>query len=148
MQETRCFARAWVGHIETRRLDGQTRSRGLGSLIPRPSSIQARRRARPIEMAFPSPTKDQRSPSDKAEVVVVSGVSASVGRATVRAFARGGASIGLLAPGQDRVETERREVEDAGSRVLAIPADVAHPTPVENAASKVEENLWLHRYFG
>ncbi len=100
-------------------------------------------------MASPSPTKDPRSLSDKTEVVVVTGASADVGRATVRVFARGGASsIRLLARGQDRLETERREVEDAGSRVLAIHADVAHPTLVENAASKVEENLWLNRYFG
>jgi NADP-dependent 3-hydroxy acid dehydrogenase YdfG len=39
-----------------------------------------------------------------AEVVVITGASAGVGRATVRAFARDGARIGLLARGRDGLE--------------------------------------------
>jgi len=38
---------------------------------------------------------------NKRDVVVVTGASAGVGRATVQAFARRGAQIGLLARGAD-----------------------------------------------
>ena len=44
----------------------------------------------------------------KAEVVVVTGASAGLGRATVREFARRGAWIGLIARGVDGLEGARR----------------------------------------
>src|SRR5687768_18208852 len=76
-----------------------------------------------------------------SEVVVVTGASAGVGRATVRAFARRGASVGLLARGRDGLEAARREVEALGRRALVIPTDVADPDQVEAAATAVEEAL-------
>ena len=53
----------------------------------------------------------------KAEVVVITGASAGVGRATVREFARRGAWIGLLARGKDGLEGARREVESMARRI-------------------------------
>jgi NAD(P)-dependent dehydrogenase (short-subunit alcohol dehydrogenase family) len=73
------------------------------------------------------------------EVVVVTGASAGVGRATVRAFARRGASIGLLARGRDGLEAAREEVESLGGQALVVPTDVADPEQVEAAAAAVEE---------
>ena len=55
----------------------------------------------------------------KKQVVVITGASAGVGRATVRAFARQGADIGLIARGKDGLEAARREVEAAGGQSLA-----------------------------
>ena len=81
--------------------------------------------------------RDQR----RKEVIVVTGASAGVGRATVREFARRGASIGLLARGLDGLEAARREVESQGGRALVIPTDVADPAQVEAAAAKVEAEL-------
>lgn len=75
------------------------------------------------------------------EVVVITGASAGVGRAVVREFARGGASIGLIARGCDRLEAAKREVEAAGGGALAIPADVADAEQVERAADHVERKL-------
>src|SRR5438309_9183905 len=74
-------------------------------------------------------------------VVVITGASAGVGRATVRAFARQGADIGLLARGADGLEAAHREVLAAGHRALAIPTDVADPDRVEAAAEQVEREL-------
>jgi hypothetical protein len=64
-----------------------------------------------------------------------------VGRATVRAFARRGTDVGLVARGRDGLETARREVEALGSRAVVAPADVAGPDQVEAAADTVERAL-------
>lgn len=75
------------------------------------------------------------------QVVVVTGASAGVGRATVRAFADEGASIGLIARGRDGLEAARQEVERAGGRALVLPLDVADAGAVEQAAARVEQEL-------
>lgn len=77
----------------------------------------------------------------KPEVVVVTGASAGVGRATVRAFAKRGAHIGLIARGRDGLVAAQREVEAEGGRALVLPLDVANAEQVENAAEEVEQRL-------
>jgi NAD(P)-dependent dehydrogenase (short-subunit alcohol dehydrogenase family) len=77
----------------------------------------------------------------KREVVVITGASAGVGRATVREFARHGAWIGLIARGEDGLEGARREVEAEGGRALVLPVDVADAAKVEAAAQRVEDEL-------
>jgi NAD(P)-dependent dehydrogenase (short-subunit alcohol dehydrogenase family) len=79
--------------------------------------------------------------SVKPEVVVITGASAGVGRATVRAFARRGANIGLLARGHAGLAGAQQDVELAGGRALVLPTDVADPEQVEAAATAVEEEL-------
>ena len=74
-------------------------------------------------------------------VVVVTGASAGVGRATVRAFARHGADVGLIARGVDGLEAARREVEALGRRALVVPTDVADAPQVESAADRIERQL-------
>jgi NAD(P)-dependent dehydrogenase (short-subunit alcohol dehydrogenase family) len=59
----------------------------------------------------------------------------------MRAFARQGASIGLIARGRDGLEAACREVENLGGKGLAIPADVADADQIEQAAAAVEETL-------
>ncbi len=77
----------------------------------------------------------------KAEVVVVTGASAGVGRATVRAFARRGAHIGLLARGRDGLEGAQQEVVQLGGKGLVLPTDVSDPEQVERAATAVEDTF-------
>src|SRR5687768_13674209 len=79
--------------------------------------------------------------SKKPEVVVVTGASAGVGRATVRKLAEAGAHIGLIARGRAGLEEARREVEDLGGRALVLPADVSRWEEVEAAAERVEREL-------
>ncbi|MDP9133030.1 MAG: SDR family oxidoreductase [Nitrospirota bacterium] len=82
-----------------------------------------------------------KSKSRRSRVVVITGASAGVGRATVREFARQGAWIGLIARSREGLEGARREVEAAGGRAMALPTDVAHPEQVEAAAVAVERQL-------
>ncbi len=83
------------------------------------------------------------------EVVVITGATAGVGRATVRRFAAEGARIGLLARGEEGLEATRREVEEMGGEAVAIPTDVANAEQVESAAAAVEErfgpiDIWIN----
>lgn len=77
----------------------------------------------------------------KPEIVVITGASAGVGRATVREFAKHGAWIGLIARGTDGLEGAQREVEAAGGRALVLPVDVSDAAQVEAAAERVEREL-------
>jgi short-subunit dehydrogenase len=70
-------------------------------------------------------------------VVVVTGASAGIGRATAVAFAKRGYDVGLLARGHDGLEGARREVEAAGAWALALPTDVSIPDEVFASADKI-----------
>ncbi|ELY63229.1 SDR family oxidoreductase [Natrinema versiforme] len=76
-----------------------------------------------------------------SEVVVVTGASAGVGRATARAFAERGAKIGLLARGEEGLEGAREDVEEAGGEAVVVPTDVADSDAVEAAAETVEDEF-------
>lgn len=78
------------------------------------------------------------STSTQPEVVVVTGASAGVGRATARAFAEEGAQVGLLARGEAGLEGAHRDVEAAGGEALVVPTDVTDADQVEAAADAVE----------
>jgi NAD(P)-dependent dehydrogenase (short-subunit alcohol dehydrogenase family) len=74
-------------------------------------------------------------------VVVLTGASAGVGRAAARAFGALGATVGLVARGEDGLRAAAREVQDAGGRALVLPADVAHADEVLAAADRAEAEL-------
>jgi NAD(P)-dependent dehydrogenase (short-subunit alcohol dehydrogenase family) len=85
----------------------------------------------------------------KPEVVVITGSSGGVGRATATRFARDGARIGLLARGEAGLEAARRDVEARGGKAIAIPLDVANADAVDRAAASVEEvfgpiDVWIN----
>src|SRR5262245_32206010 len=81
------------------------------------------------------------TPVKKPEVVVITGASAGVGRATVRAFAKRGAYIGLVVRVRDGLEGAQREVEAVGGEALVLPTDVAAADRIEVATSEVEDRL-------
>ena len=76
------------------------------------------------------------------KVVVVTGASAGVGRATALEFASRGAQVALLARGQEGLDSARREIELAGGqRTFALSVDVADADAVDKAASAIEQAL-------
>jgi short-subunit dehydrogenase len=87
-----------------------------------------------------SGASDGRRPA-RPEVVVITGASAGVGRATARRFAAEGAQLALLARGRERLEAAASEMERAGGRAIVIPTDVADPDAVEAAAVQAEAEL-------
>ncbi len=81
----------------------------------------------------------ERRPEGREEVVMITGASAGVGRATARAFARRGARIGLMARGRDGLEGALRDVEAAGGNAIIHVGDVADPGDVEAAARALDD---------
>ncbi|MDQ6645819.1 MAG: SDR family oxidoreductase [Pseudomonadota bacterium] len=77
----------------------------------------------------------------RKEVVVITGSSAGVGRATAHRFARDGASVALLARGSKALDGAAQELREMGCQVLAVPVDVSDAEQVEAAAERVEQEL-------
>ena len=83
------------------------------------------------------------------EVVVITGASAGVGRATAQAFGKRKAKVGLIARGRDGLEAAKREIESSGGQALVLPLDVSDHDAVEQAAAEVEKtfgaiDIWVN----
>ena len=86
------------------------------------------------------------------EIVVITGASAGIARATARLYGGRGANVGLIARGQAGLDGAVRDVEEAGGKALAVSADVADYGQVEDAARQVEEffgpiDVWINVAF-
>jgi NAD(P)-dependent dehydrogenase (short-subunit alcohol dehydrogenase family) len=87
--------------------------------------------------------------TERPEVVVITGGSAGVGRATAMLFGSRGAKVGLLARGQEGLDAACAEVKHAGGEGLAVSTDVASFDQVETAAQRVESafgpiDIWIN----
>jgi NAD(P)-dependent dehydrogenase (short-subunit alcohol dehydrogenase family) len=76
-----------------------------------------------------------------SRVVVVTGASAGVGRATALAFAARGDRVALIARGRAGLDDAVSEIERAGGTGLAMPCDVCDADAVEAAAERIEREL-------
>ncbi|MFE6407125.1 SDR family oxidoreductase [Streptomyces sp. NPDC057837] len=92
-------------------------------------------------------------PSRRGErVVVVTGATGGVGRATARAFAARGDKVALLARGREGLAAAADDVRRAGGEALVIAVDVSDPRAVEHAAQQAEDTLgpvdvWVNNAF-
>jgi short-subunit dehydrogenase len=67
-------------------------------------------------------------------VVVITGASSGVGRATALAFAAQGACLVLASRSQEALAEVERDCRQQGGRVLVVPTDIADPAAVERLA--------------
>jgi NAD(P)-dependent dehydrogenase (short-subunit alcohol dehydrogenase family) len=70
-------------------------------------------------------------------VVAITGASSGVGRATAHAFAREGATVGLIARSREALEATAVEVEKLGGTPVVLTCDVADAGAVEAAAAEL-----------
>ena len=75
------------------------------------------------------------------KVVVITGASAGVGRATAREFARRGCDVGLIARDQHRLDEAVEELRREGVRSLGVSADVSDFAALDAAAGRIEQEL-------
>jgi NAD(P)-dependent dehydrogenase (short-subunit alcohol dehydrogenase family) len=86
---------------------------------------------------------------EQREVVVITGASAGVGRATARRFAGDGARLGLIARDRERLDATAAEVRRLGGEAIVLPTDVADADGIERAAAAVEDafgpiDIWVN----
>jgi short-subunit dehydrogenase len=75
-------------------------------------------------------------------VVVVTGASSGIGRATAVAFARKGCAVILAARREEALEAVRQECEGhRGAQVLVVPTDVTDPAAVEDLAQRAVQQF-------
>ncbi|CAN5916530.1 SDR family oxidoreductase [soil metagenome] len=86
-------------------------------------------------------TQNQNNQHQRKGIVVITGASAGIGRATAQAFAKKGYDVALLARGREGLEGAQREVEAEGRKALILEVDVADAAAVEQAAAQTEEQL-------
>jgi NAD(P)-dependent dehydrogenase (short-subunit alcohol dehydrogenase family) len=77
----------------------------------------------------------------RGAVVAITGASSGVGRATARAFAREGASVGLIAGGAEGLDGTKKELDEFGASSIAVPTDVSDSGQVAEAARRIEDEL-------
>ncbi|MGT2462602.1 SDR family oxidoreductase [Sinomonas atrocyanea] len=74
-------------------------------------------------------------------IVVVTGASGGIGRASAIAFGKAGDAVALLARGEEGLAAAAADVEAAGGTALPIPVDVADHEALDAAAERVEREL-------
>ena len=85
----------------------------------------------------------------RPEVVVITGASAGVGRATARAFGKRRATVALIGRGEDGLKAAQEEIQSFGGRALVFPMDVVQREQLEAAADQVEAecgpiDIWVN----
>jgi NADP-dependent 3-hydroxy acid dehydrogenase YdfG len=77
----------------------------------------------------------------KDQVVVITGASSGIGRATALEFAREGAKTVLVSRSLEKLERVADEIRSFNPNVLAVPTDVSSPEQVHEMVEKVLSEL-------
>jgi short-subunit dehydrogenase len=87
-----------------------------------------------------------------SQVIVVTGASGGIGRASAVEFAKRGATVVLIARGRKGLDAAADEVRQAGGTPLVIRVDVAEPKDLEAAVDQIERDagpidIWVNVAF-
>ncbi|MFZ6013755.1 MAG: SDR family oxidoreductase [Bacteroidota bacterium] len=74
-------------------------------------------------------------------MIVITGASAGVGRATAREFAKQGAKLVLLARSIEKLRATKKEIKTLRGQAIAIECDVSNADQVEAAADQAEKEF-------
>lgn len=85
----------------------------------------------------------------RKQVVVITGASSGIGRATATALARRGAKVVISARHEGDLEALAREIREAGGTATAVAADVADAQAMERLAQEAVDayggiDTWVH----
>jgi 3-oxoacyl-[acyl-carrier protein] reductase len=75
----------------------------------------------------------------KDKVAVITGGARGIGAATAEAFYRAGAKVALLDLNGEECESRARSMDSSGNSVMALQADVADETQVQEAVNQIVE---------
>lgn len=73
----------------------------------------------------------------KNKVVLITGASSGIGKATAKKLAKEGASVALCARSEDKLKKLKAKIEKDGGKAMVIKTDVTKPSDFENAVSKI-----------
>jgi short-subunit dehydrogenase len=102
-----------------------------------------------MNSAAPASRSPRAFRSLRDRVVVVTGASSGIGRATARAFAAQGARLVLTARNADALQSTARECAWRGAHSLVVPADVSDATSMAELARKAMDafgriDVWIN----
>jgi NAD(P)-dependent dehydrogenase (short-subunit alcohol dehydrogenase family) len=75
------------------------------------------------------------------DVAVIAGVGSGLGASLARRFAKEGCQLALLARSPDFLEILAKEIRNSGTKVLAIPTDIAKAAQVDTAFKRIRNQL-------
>lgn len=83
------------------------------------------------------------------KVIVITGASGGVGRATAREFGKQKAKVALLARGEEALQAAAKEIDEMGGEALPLPVDLADAAQIEKAAEVIEQkwggiDVWVN----
>src|SRR5581483_2019871 len=77
-------------------------------------------------------------------IVVITGASSGIGRATALKFARCGSTLALAARREAALHEAAKQCEDLGSRAIVVPTDITNEEAVKDLARCATENFgWI-----
>jgi short-subunit dehydrogenase len=93
-----------------------------------------------------------RQQTQRPEVVVITGASGGVGRATAQAFGRRRAHVCLVARGEAGLQGAKEDIERLGGKAIIVAGDAADPQTHERAAQQAEDtfgpiDIWVNVAF-
>ena len=87
--------------------------------------------------------------SFRDQVVVITGASSGIGRATALEFAREGSRLVLAARSRENLQRTAEKCRKSGAEVLVVPTDVSQENEVQNLAKRAVErfghiDVWIN----